>query len=991
MQKQVTRFSAIEQKLVNTGDLLDRELGRFKSIQSYNKEAIQATSLDELASITVESIVEVFEVECGAIFTYDATNNSLAIVENYGLEEKHPLVMDWIVSEDIINAKEGVFIEGSKPSKPWGSLGLCQVIYAPYYKNGKLHGFVLGGITTKKKDFYDTIDEEIKPSFRVFVQQMDALRYNIESREIIRHNISELTISNEQLQREIKQRERTEDRIKRMNKCFLNFGADPLENINSLTALFGELMGATCALYNRLDDGILYSWGQWKTPTDYNPLDEPEGHICYDVIQRADNHLMVVRNLSETAYAQTDPNVIPYALKTYIGTGVKLGESFVGSLCCVFQKDIVPTKEDKWMIGVIATAIAVEEKRKWVQEELVKSDNKYRMIFENSPVGIFHYDQDGIITHCNSSFARIIGPPAEKIIGVNILDSKTNAHVSEVVKETLSKNTGSFEGEYISVISGKKTQIKAEARSVFSNNGSPLGGICVVEDITKQKKAEMALKGRDAILEAVSFAAEKLLGPYPLEDAIQTVLERLGQATNIDQAYIFKNVVGEDGILRAYQTNQWKITGINDLNDSFEPHRISYTEDDYERWIKILKAGNVIAGPIHEFPEIEYPILKACKALSIAAVPIQVEENWWGFICFNDCTNEREWFTVEKDALKAAADAIGAAIQRNRAEEVLQENEEKVKSILASIQTGVVIIDAETHMIVDANPSAVQSIGAPKQEIVGKVCHKFICTAEKGECPISDLKQNIDRSERVLLNVKGEEIPILKNVASVNLNGRLHLIESFIDITERKQAEEVQKKDILLKEIHHRVKNNLQVISSLLNLQSRNFNDEKVIAAFMESQNRVRSMAIAHQKLYQSNDLASIEVGDYIKNLTTYLFQTYRVGNRAIKLKLDIDNVYMGIEKTIPLGLIINELVSNSLKHAYKSEKKGEINIKFHLENNVITLIVSDNGEGIPEYLDYKNTHSLGLQLVTTLVKQIHGNIELDRSNGTKFVITFEY
>ncbi|MDY0387952.1 MAG: histidine kinase dimerization/phosphoacceptor domain -containing protein [Methanolobus sp.] len=366
-----------------------------------------------------------------------------------------------------------------------------------------------------------------------------------------------------------------------------------------------------------------------------------------------------------------------------------------------------------------------------------------------------------------------------------------------------------------------------------------------------------------------------------------------------------------------------------------------------------------------------------------------MEGKWWGFIGFDDCTNEREWFVVEKDALKAAADAIGAAIQRKQAEKTLQENEEKLKTILASIQTGVLIIDAETHVIVDINPSAVQSIGGLKEEIVGKVCHNFICTDKKGKCSVTELEESIDRSEHVLINIKGEEIPILKNVTSVNLNGRIHLIESFIDIKERKKAEEVQKKDTLLKEIHHRVKNNLQVISSLLNLQSRNFNDEKVIAAFMESQTRVRSMAIAHQKLYQSKDLASIDVGDYIKNLATYLFQTYKIGNSAIKLNLDIDAVYMGIDRTIPLGLIINELVSNSLKYAYQIDE-GDIDIEFHLENEMFTLIVSDTGAGIPKDLDYSNSHSLGLQLVTTLVKQIHGNIELDRSNGTKFVISFK-
>ncbi|MDY0387951.1 MAG: PAS domain S-box protein [Methanolobus sp.] len=598
LQKKVTRFSAIEQQLVNTGDLLDRELNRFKSIQSYNEKAIRAKDMHELSSITVESIVEVFEVECAALFTYDTTNNRLTHQESYGLEEKHPLVMEWIISDEIMNSKDSVFIECSAPTNPWESLGLCQVIYAPYYKDGDLHGFILGGRSVEKKDYYDEINEEIKISFMVFVQQMSALMHNLESQRIIRQHVSEVTNINKSLKKEIKQRKLAEERIRKMNDCFLRFGTDPLENINHLTALFGELMGATCALYNRLDEGLLHSWGQWNTATDYNPLDEPEGHLCYDVIRCAEDRLMLVRNLSETEYVHTDPNVALYALETYIGIGVKLEKNYVGSLCCVFQTDFIPSKEDRWIIGVIATAIAVEEKRKWVQEALLDSENKHRMIFEHSPVGIFHYDMNGIVTHCNNSFAKIIGPPVEKIIGFNIPMSLENPQMIELVKNTLSGETGYFEGEYRSVLCDKTTIIKGEANPVFSSDKAVVGGICVVEDVTKQKKTEMALKSRDAILEGISFAAEKLLGPCPLDDTIQTVLERLGKATDVDHGYIFKNMVDEDGILRAYKTNKWESLGLNSQIDYPESQKLSYIDDGCERWINALGAGNVICGPV---------------------------------------------------------------------------------------------------------------------------------------------------------------------------------------------------------------------------------------------------------------------------------------------------------------------------------------------------------------------------------------------------------
>ncbi|MGB8658402.1 MAG: response regulator [Candidatus Zixiibacteriota bacterium] len=170
--------------------------------------------------------------------------------------------------------------------------------------------------------------------------------------------------------RDITERKRAEERMEKMNKTFISFSPDPLENIKHLTALCGELMGATCALYNRLDRNLLCSWGQWNTPPDYNPVDKPEGHICYDVIKPGGQHFLVVRHLPETRYAKTDPNVIPYKLQTYVGHAVKFGDTPVGSLCVVYQNDFVPSEEDKELMGIIASAIGVEEKRKRAEEDL---------------------------------------------------------------------------------------------------------------------------------------------------------------------------------------------------------------------------------------------------------------------------------------------------------------------------------------------------------------------------------------------------------------------------------------------------------------------------------------------------------------------------------------------------------------------------------------------------------------------------------------------
>jgi len=221
--------------------------------------------------------------------------------------------------------------------------------------------------------------------------------------------------------------------------------------------------------------------------------------------------------------------------------------------------------------------------------------------------------------------------------------------------------------------------------------------------------------------------------------------------------------------------------------------------------------------------------------------------------------------------------------------------------------------------------------------------------------------------------------------------------------TQHKQREErlkrsLKEKEVLLKEIHHRVKNNMQIIYSLLSLQSRHIKDKNTLKMFQESQNRVRSMALLHEKLYQSRDLAMIEFGDYIRKLVYGLFHTYAVSSDSITLKINAENIYMDINTAIPCGLIINELVSNSLKHAFpedkgwseKGETKGQIYIKLtsHKKNN-FTLIIRDNGVGFPEGLDFRSTQSLGLQLVNTLVEQLEGSIKLLQKDETSFKIEF--
>ncbi|MCE5213416.1 MAG: histidine kinase, partial [Methanobacterium sp.] len=205
-----------------------------------------------------------------------------------------------------------------------------------------------------------------------------------------------------------------------------------------------------------------------------------------------------------------------------------------------------------------------------------------------------------------------------------------------------------------------------------------------------------------------------------------------------------------------------------------------------------------------------------------------------------------------------------------------------------------------------------------------------------------------------------------------------------------KLKESLTEKETLIKEIHHRVKNNLQIISSLLDLQEDYVKeDPSAVSVLEESKNRVISMAMIHEMIYQSEDLSHINFADYIRNLTSNLFQSYGAGFN-ITSELNVERICLNIETSIPLGLLITELVSNSLKYAFPEAKEGNITIELHQKNNIYELIIGDNGVGIPEEIDFNTESTLGLRLVPSLVHQLDGTIQLDRNQGTKYTIKFK-
>ena len=295
-------------------------------------------------------------------------------------------------------------------------------------------------------------------------------------------------------------------------------------------------------------------------------------------------------------------------------------------------------------------------------------------------------------------------------------------------------------------------------------------------------------------------------------------------------------------------------------------------------------------------------------------------------------------------------------------------------------------------------------MGYKEDEVIGSKSTEFLTEASRKyavEVVLPDFFKNGYCTEVPYEFVKknGETIDVLLSaISEKDDSGKvIRSLAVLIDVTEAKLAEDqvkasLEEKEVLLREIHHRVKNNMQVITSLLSLQSDKIRDQQHADMFRESQERIRAMALIHEKLYRSRDLARVDFNEYIKSLVNGLFRSHGIDTGRIVMKVKVEDVSLGIDHAIPCGLVINELVSNSLKYAFPEDRKGEISVTLRpISEDEIELRVSDDGVGIPEDMDIGSTDSLGLELVTILTEdQLEGKINLDRTGGTTFRILFK-
>jgi PAS domain S-box-containing protein len=419
----------------------------------------------------------------------------------------------------------------------------------------------------------------------------------------------------------------------------------------------------------------------------------------------------------------------------------------------------------------------------------------------------------------------------------------------------------------------------------------------------------------------------------------------------------------------------------------------------------VLRTGQALLASPEVFAELE----KRGEVESIGApsidwlgVPLNINGITIGVMVVQTYTEGSRYSEEDKNILKFVCDQIAMVIDRKKTEEDVQERERFLSSMFESIQDGISIL-AEDFTILRVN-KAMENWYSHTLPLIGKKCYEAYHLRDK-ICDICPTRKTIETSEAAYEVVPkvgpGGEVTGWLDLFSFPLidkkTGQMKgVIEYIRDISERKKAEDrlqesLQEKEVLLREIHHRVKNNMQVISSLLNLQSRQIKDPDVFEMFKESQRRIRSMALIHERLYQSSDLSRIEFSEYLRNLATHLFHSYQVDASRVQLKIEAEEVHLNINTAIPCGLIVNELISNALKHGFPEGRKGQLDLDLRrVAGDGYVLRVMDDGVGFPEALDFRKTETLGMQIVNTLVSQIDASIDLAREKGTEFTIHFQ-
>jgi len=619
--------------------------------------------------------------------------------------------------------------------------------------------------------------------------------------------------------------------------------------------------------------------------------------------------------------------------------------------------------------------------------ELKGYKEQYKSLIHALPDAVAILDLKGKIMDVSQRSLELYGcERAEEIVGKSAFElvapeNKTKARKD--LRETLKKGILRNSQHNILKKDGSRFLGELSAALIRDSQGKPKAFIITTRDITQQKKAEKI----QASLYKISEATQSAQSLDKLYCIIHETISELMPAKN-------------NFYIALYDPSQQMLSFpyfVDEYEGPPSPRKLGKGLSEY-----VLRTGKPLLASPEKFKELQKQgevVLIGPPAIDWLGIPLKTKNKTIGVMAVQSYTEGLRYTDEDKEILTFISEQVAMAIENKQAETALRESEEKFRS-LAENSPNMIFINSKGR-IVYVNPECEKVLGYTREEFYSPDFDFYTLIAPESINTVrSNLKKHMNGKEvppyeYTLITKHGKKIDAIHTTKLIYFGGEKSILGIITDITTHKKSEEkirasIKEKDVLLQEIHHRVKNNMQIISSLLNLQLRSIKDEKVAEIFRESRDRIRSMALIHEKLYQSKNLARINFAEYIKSLVVHLFNTYKINPKTIRIKTELEDVFLDVNSAIPCSLIINELVTNVLKHAFPKGRRGEIRIKLQSNKKRKTsLIVSDNGIGYGNEIDFRSPKSLGLQLVNDLVKQINGSITLERKKGTTYKITF--
>ena len=611
-----------------------------------------------------------------------------------------------------------------------------------------------------------------------------------------------------------------------------------------------------------------------------------------------------------------------------------------------------------------------------LSEALKKSEEKYRGLVERTGLGILIINTRGLGIYANDALCKMIGYNREEIIGKHFTsylhpDDKRkmlkifwNSFIHQDRDIQLDFRVIHKEGHFVHLWC--EPTVTRYQNKIIEING-------IILDVTERKRMEEALRES--------------------EEKYRTITENINVG-------IYRNTPGIEGCFIEANLAAARIFGYENKDEFLNTKVAAHYQnpEDRKKFDRKMARKKLVQNE-------ELLLRKKDGTLIWGAVTAKA--------IFDEKVNVKFYDGVIEDIT-----------ERKRIEEALRKSEERYRHYVSNSSEGIWRIEFDQPLPIKISENEIirqiYKFGyiAECNEVIARMYGFASADEVKGKRLVSlhggpdnpdnvEAYHNLIRSGFRIVDAETQEVDNFGNIKYF-LNNVTGIIEGdYIlgswgtqrDITKRKQTEErmkasLKEREVLLKEVHHRVKNNMQVISSLLHLQSQNIKNEEDLAMFKESQDRVRSMALVHDKLYRSEDFTKIDFAGYIKSLASGLYQSYSIDQRRVSLDIRVKDVSLGIDLAIPCGLIINELVSNILKHAFPTTWKGRPKMLISLSptgDDEIELVVQDNGVGLPKDIELQKTESLGLKLVIILTEdQLGGRVNLERNKGTKFEIHFK-